>query len=110
MKSLPTQFDIASAESQLAQSKRVTRASFAQVRSIVHSRLARPSSLLIVTGLGILVGVWFARRNNPRVTQDAVPVKTSVVGWVTAYLLRRFGLQGLADAWTRFRHSDSTKK
>jgi len=106
MKRPPTRSAIFSAECRLAQSRRASHESFAQVRSAMRSRLAQPSSLLVATGLGALFGVWFARRNKPRVKQGAVSVRAPIVGLVST-LLVRFGLQRLADTWTRLRDSGS---
>ncbi|HJX17900.1 MAG TPA: hypothetical protein VJ437_06865 [Acidiferrobacterales bacterium] len=53
-----------------------------------------------------MFGVWFARRNKPRVKQGAVSVLAPIVGLVST-LLVRFGLQRLADTWTRLRDSGS---
>lgn len=105
MKPFITRADIVSAECRLAQSKRESRENFAQVRSAVGSRLAQPSSLLVVTGLGTLLGVWFARRNEPRDKQESVSAWAPIVG-VAFTLLIRFGIQRLADTWTRLCASD----
>ncbi len=109
MKPRPTRSDIFSAEYRLAHSKLESRASFAQLRSALHSRLTKPSSLLVVTGLGALFGAWFARRAGPRVKPDAVPVRAPIVGLVYTFLIR-FGLQRLAETWVRFRHPDPATK
>jgi lipopolysaccharide export LptBFGC system permease protein LptF len=108
MKHSLTQSGINSAECRLVQSRRASRESFAQMRSAIRSRLAQPSSLLVTTGLGALLGVWFARRHRPRVKQDAVSVRAPIVGLVSTLLLR-FGLQRLADTWMRLRDPDSSK-
>lgn len=108
MKRSPTRSDIFSAECRLAQAKRVSRASFAQLRSAIGSRLAQPSSLLVATGAGSLLGVWFARRNKSPLKQDVVSARTPIVGLVST-LLMRFGLQRLADTWIRLRDPDSSK-
>ena len=109
MKRSLTRSGINSAECQLAQARRTSRESFAQVRSAIGSRLAQPSSLLVATGLGTLLGVWFARRNKPSVKQDAVSARTPIVGLVSTQLMR-FGLQRLADTWMRLRDSDSAAR
>jgi hypothetical protein len=96
--------DISVAESRLAQAKCASRESFAQVRSAIRSRLAQPSSLLIATGVGALLGVWFARPGNSQLKQDADSVPAPIVGLVST-LLVRFGIQRLADTWTRLRDS-----
>jgi hypothetical protein len=108
MKRSLTRSDIFSAECQLVQARRASRECFAQVRSAIGSRLAQPSSLLVAMGLGTLLGVWFARRNKPSVKQDAVSVRTPIVGLVST-LLMRFGLQRLVDTWIRLRVPDSSK-
>ena len=105
MKRSSTRSDIFSAECQLAQSKRASRESFAQVRSAVHSRLAQPSSLLMATGLGALLGVWFARRSKPRVKHEGVSAWAPIVGLASTYLIR-FAMQRLADTWVRVNTSD----
>ena len=109
MKRSLTRSDIFSAECQLAQSKRASRESFAQVRSAIGSRLVQPSSLLVATGLGTLLGVWFARRHRPRINQDVVSVRAPSLGMVST-LLMRFGLQRLADTWMCLRDSDSAAR
>lgn len=100
MKPFITQSDIAAAESRLAQTKRDARASFTHVRSAIGARLTQPSSLLVVTGVGALLGVWFARRNKLPARQAGVSVWAPIVG-VVFTLLTRFGMQRLADTWTR---------
>lgn len=100
MKPFITRSDIAAAESRLAQAKHDARASFAHVRSAIGSRLTQPSSLLVVSGVGALLGVWFARRNKRAAKQDGVSAWAPIVG-VVFTLLTRFGMQRLADTWTR---------
>jgi hypothetical protein len=109
MKRWPTRFDIFSAECQLAQTKLVSRASFAQVRSTIRTRLAQPSSIFVVTSLGALLGIWFARRNKPRVRQEAVSVRVPIVDLLSTLFIR-FGLQRLADTWAHFRDSNSATR
>ena len=104
MKRSLTRSGINSAECQLAQARRTSRESFAQVRSAIGSRLAQPSSLLIATGVGALLGVWFARPGNSQIKQDADSVPAPIVGLVST-LLVRFGIQRFADTWTRLRDS-----
>ena len=106
MKRSPTRSDIFFAEYRLVQAKHVSRASFAQLRSAIRSRLAQPSSLLVASCAGALLGVWFARRNKPQLKPDAVSVQAPIVGLVYT-LLVRLGMQRLAETWTRLRDSDS---
>lgn len=106
MKPFITRADIAAAESRLAQAKRDAHTSFTQVRSAIDSRLTQPSSLLVVTGVGALLGVWFARRNKRATRQAGVSAWAPIVG-VVLTLLTRFGMQRLADTWTRPR-ADAT--
>lgn len=114
MKFWPTRSDIFFAECRLAHSKLAARTSFAQLRSTIRSRLAKPSSLLVVTGAGTLFGVWLARRNKARSGRAAVPARTPVArtpiaGLVYTFLIR-FGLQRLAETWVRLRQPDSVTK
>lgn len=106
MKLFPDRSAIPEAERQLAQAKIDSHASIAQVRSAIGVRLAQPSSLLVVTGLGALLGVWFARRNKPRDKQDGVSVWAPIVG-VASTLLIRFAMQRLAERWARSHNTDS---
>ena len=109
MKPWPNRFDIFSAECRLAHSKLASRASFAQLGLVLHSRLTKSSTLLVATGLGVLFGRWFAHRDKPRVKQEAVSVRAPIVGLVYTFLIR-FGLQRLAETWVRFRHPDPPTK
>ena len=104
MKRWPTQSEILSAESQLAHNQLVARERLAQVRSAIRSRMVQPSSLLVVTGLGALLGVWFARRSKPRDKQDGVSVWAPIAG-VASTLLIRFAMQHLAERWQRPRNT-----
>lgn len=106
MKPFITRSDIVVAECRLAQAKRESREDFSQVRSAIGSRLAQPSSLFVVTGLGALLGVWFARRNKPQAKQEGVSAWAPILG-VVFTLLIRFSLQRLADTWTHPR-ADTT--
>lgn len=106
MKPPSTRSDIFAAERRLEQAKRQSLESFAHIRSAIRSRLAQPSSLLMATGLGALLGVWFARRSKPRVKHEGVSAWTPIVGLVSTYLLR-FAIQRFADTWERQRTSDS---
>lgn len=106
MKRWPTQFDVISAERQLANVKREAGERIAQVRSAVRSRLTQPSTLFVVTSLGALLGARFARRNETRARQEAVSVRAPIVGLVYTTLIR-FGLQHLAHIWSSPRTPDS---
>lgn len=100
---LPTlDSDIGAAERRIGQAKRQSRAHFAQVRLAIRARLARPSSLLVATGAGTLLGVWFARRNRtaPRAVPPGVSAWTPIVG-VLSTLVLRYAVQRLSDAWAR---------
>jgi hypothetical protein len=105
MKPWPSRFDIFSAECRVAHSKLATRARFAQLRSALRSRLVKPSSLLVATSAGALLGVWFARRHKPQDKQEGVSVWAPIVG-LASTLFIRFGMQGLAG-WVRPRHPDT---
>lgn len=97
-----TQSDILTAERQLARAQLETRVGFERVRLAVRARLARPSSLLVATGLGALLGVWLARRNKTPVGPETVVEPAPLPGLVTAFLIR-FGLQRLAGIWQHLR-------
>lgn len=97
-----TQSDILAAERQLARAQLETRAGLDRVRLAIRARLARPSSLLVATGLGVLLGVRFARRNKTPVEPGMVAKPAPLPGLVTAFLIR-FGLHRLAEAWQRLR-------
>lgn len=100
---LPTlDSDIGAAERRIEQAKRQSRAHLAQVRSVMRARLARPSSLLVATGVGTLFGVWFARRNRtaPRAEPPGVSAWTPIVG-VLSTLVLRYAMQRLSDARAR---------
>ena len=103
MKHWPTRSEIISAESQLAHSQLVAREHLAQVRTAIRARLVQPWSLLTVTGLGALLGVWFARRGKLRDKQDGVSAWAPIAG-VAFTLLIRFAVQHLAERWTRPRN------
>jgi hypothetical protein len=109
MKPWPARSDIFSSECRLARSILESRASFAQARSTLRTRLTKPSSLLVVTGAGALFGVWLARRTKARSGQDTVSARVPILGPVST-LLTRFGLQLLTETWTRLRHPDSVTK
>lgn len=106
MKPFITRSDIVAAECRLAQTKRESRVSFVQLRSAIGLRLAQPSSLLVVTGLGAVLGVWFARRNESQAKQEGVSAWAPILG-VVFTLLIRFSLQRISDACTRPR-TDAT--
>jgi len=103
MKHWPTRSEIFSAESQLAHSQLVAREHLVQVRSAIRSRLVQPWSLLAVTGLGALLGVWFARRGKLRDKQDGVSAWAPIAGVAFTFLIR-FAVQHLAERWTRPRN------
>src|SRR5688572_7438740 len=109
MKRPPARFDIFIAEHQLVQAKRESREHVARVRSALRSRLVQSSSLLAAAGLGALFGAWFAHRHKPRVNEAGVTPRARRSGLVSTYL-SRFGMQRLAVAWMRLRHSDSVTK
>lgn len=92
--------DIGAAERRIEQAKRQARENFAQVRSAIRSRLARPSSLLVATGMGALLGVWFARRNKPPVEKQGVSAWAPIVGVVSTLILR-FAMQRLVEPHLR---------
>lgn len=106
MKLFIARSDVAVAEARLAQAKRDARASIADVRATLYSRLTHPSSLLAVTGIGTLVGVWFARRSKRASPQDGVSAWTPMVGIVST-LLTRLGMQRLADVWMMHSKADT---
>lgn len=102
-------FDVLQAERQLEQAKRESHANVASLRSAIRSRLAQPSSLLVMTTLGAVLGVWLARRNKPRVESENISAWGPIVGMVSTYL-GRFGMQRLVSAWMSFRSSASRTK
>lgn len=109
--------DIGAAERRVKQAKLQSRAHFAQVRSAIRARLARPSSLLLATGLGALLGVWFARRRNRtqlRAEHPGVSAWTPIIGMLSTQLLRHAALP-LTDARLRpdvleAQHSDAAPR
>ncbi len=107
MRYMPTRSAILTAECQLAQAKCETRENFVQVRSAVRARVAKPSSVLAMTGAGALFGVWLARRNKPQITQKGVSAWTPIAGiaGLTSSYLSRIGMQRLANMWARLRKS-----
>lgn len=48
-------------EQRLERSKQQLRQQLDQARSTFNSTLAQPSSLLVVTGMGALLGIWLTR-------------------------------------------------
>lgn len=106
MKHWPTRSEIFAAECQLAHNQLVAREHMAQVQSAIHARLVQPSSLLAVTGMGALLGVWFARRNRPRDKQGGVSAWAPIAGVAFTFLIR-FAVQQLAERWTRPRNKDN---
>lgn len=102
----PTRFDVVTAERRLASAKRETGERIAQVRLAVRLRLTKPSTLILVTGLGALFGAWFTRRIETQAEKGPVAVRTPMAGLVYSMLIR-FGWQYLAEAWTSHRHSDA---
>lgn len=107
MRSMPARSAILTAECQLAQAKCETREHFVQVRSAIRARVAKPSSVLAMTGVGALFGVWLARRNKPQIKQQGVSAWTPIAGiaGLTSSYLSRFGMQRLANIWARLRKS-----
>lgn len=106
MKLWPTRSEIFSAECQLAHSQLVAREHLAQARTAIRSRLVQPWSLLAVTGLGALLGTWFARRIKPRDKQSGVSAWAPIAGVAFTFLVR-FAVHHLAERWTRPRNKDN---
>lgn len=106
MKRWPTRFDLISAERQLAKAKREAGEHITQVRSAVRSRLTQPSTIFVVTGVGAVLGAWFARRNETRAGQESVSARASIVGILYSYLFH-FGLRCLGDTGMRIRSSNT---
>jgi len=48
-------------EQRLERSKQQLRQQWDQARSTLNSTLVQPSSLLVVTGMGALLGIWLTR-------------------------------------------------
>jgi hypothetical protein len=72
------------AEQRLEQSKQQLRQQLRQTRST----LTKPSSRLIVTGIGVLLGIWLARRKTAIVTSSIAKAWPLVRSTVFALLIR----------------------
>jgi glutamate-1-semialdehyde aminotransferase len=98
---------ILAAERQLEESKRAFREDRSRLRSALRARLARPSTLVAVSAVGALIGVWFARRNKtaPSKSQDAAPDSPSLTSRVSS-LLASYGIPIVAGLWERFHRAD----
>jgi len=104
MKLFITRSAILTAERQLAQSKRESRENYRRIRSVLRSRLRQPSTLFLA-GVGILIGVWFVRRNKAHAAPVSIAASVPLTGLVSTFLIR-FGMQRLADTWIRLRAPD----
>ena len=100
MKRLPTRSAIFAAESAVAQSRRDTVESLHRLRSALHSRLGRPSSLAIAAGLGFLVGLSLPSHAGSRQTPTGTKTSASVAALALPFLIR-FGQRRVAEILQR---------
>jgi hypothetical protein len=91
----PTRADITAAEARLAASRVRTLESVAVLRQSVRDQIqslrdkfARPSTVVLAAGVGILVGKFLLRRRRPR---TANPRNQLVAGGIVAGVLSRIG-------------------
>ena len=90
----PTARQIAAAEMRFAASRERTRAAVDNLRITLQSKFARPSTLALAAGAGILIGK-FLLRSKPR---RATTRNDLAAGGIAAALLSRFGWKYLAAA------------
>jgi hypothetical protein len=95
------------AERQLEESRRAFQEDRVHLRSALRARLARPSTLLAVSAVGALIGIWFAHRNKaaPPTSQDAASDSPSLTSSVSS-LVATYGIPILAGLWERFHRAD----
>jgi hypothetical protein len=91
----PTRADITAAEARLAASRVRTLESVAVLRQSVRDQIqslrdkfARPSTVVLAAGVGILVGKFLLRRRRPR---TANPRNQLAAGGIVAGVLSRIG-------------------
>lgn len=92
---------VRAAERRLEQSKRESVQHYRHARSALRALAGHPAFLPIVTGVGALLGIWFAtRRRNTRVLQGRkpAPLRGTVAGWIV-----RAGIRYFAKTWARDR-------
>src|SRR5688572_11203642 len=99
MKLFPVASSTLRAEQRLEQSKQQLRQQVDQVQSTLHSTLTQPSSLLVVTGISALVGVWLARRKTAAVASGGAgfPVQSLVFALLMHFIVQRIEKRSCAD-------------
>lgn len=88
MKMFPAGSPVRIAEHRLEQSKQRLRRQLYQARWGLNSKLAKPSNLLIVTGVGALLGIWLARRKAAVAMSDVAGAWSPVWSLVFPLLIR----------------------
>ena len=101
MKQLPSPPAVLDVEQRLERSKRQLHEQLNQAQSTLHSTLTRPSSLLMVTGIGALLGMWIARRRKkttkPSSASEGFPIRSLVFALLTRFILQRIEKRSHTD-------------
>ena len=89
MTSTPTKLAIFAAERRLQQARRDTHDSLRRLRTEVHTRLTRPSTFVLATGLGALVVFALSYRTKTRRVRAGAATAGSIGGIAAAFLAQK---------------------